>query len=92
MFTLHDARRSGSVGLEELASLGLESEEDATDRCRLGERADLVKGALLSAEVVSTVSSTYAGELKDPSVFGPLAAALRDRRIGQPTMRAGRGG
>jgi starch synthase len=76
VFTLHDASRQGQLTWEDVHALGLDSDADAMERLRLDDAPNLVKGALLSAEVAATVSPSYAQELKDPERFAALAAAL----------------
>jgi starch synthase len=81
VFTLHDASRQGQLTWEEVHDLGLDGDADAAERLRLDDAANLVKGALLSAEVAATVSPSYAQELKDTSRFGALASALSSEEL-----------
>lgn len=81
VFTLHDVRRSASFALDELSKFGLAADADDIERLQLDGRADLVKGALLSAKVVSTISSSLARELKDQEKFSALAMALSEAEV-----------
>jgi starch synthase len=81
VLTVHDPNRSATLTWKDAEALGLSLDADAKERLRVGSRASLLKGGMLTANVVATVSPTTAQELKDPEYFGPLASALAEAEV-----------
>jgi starch synthase len=67
------------VAFDTLDALGLEPH--ALDAYELGASGNLLKGAILNADVVTTTSASYASALTDPTHFGQLATELRDAKV-----------
>jgi starch synthase len=64
-----------------LEALGLGTDAETKERLRLGTRASLLKGGMLSAKVVTAISPSAGLELKDPERFGTLATALGEAEV-----------
>lgn len=70
LFTIHNLKYQGRCSPEELEKIGLEKEEYFTPEnmqdSLFPEAANLLKGAIINADFVTTVSPTYAEEIKTP--------------------------
>lgn len=76
VFTIHDARRDGTFSAKELELLGIPKELNTSDGLKVGTKVSVLKGGLLFADAVTTVSPTYARELTEPASAGALADAI----------------
>jgi starch synthase len=79
VFSIHNLAYQGVFNRRLLAMAGL---EDELPRPEMGERPgliNLVSRGILHADVISTVSPTYAQEILTPEYGAGLDAALRDR-------------
>lgn len=78
LFTIHNIQYQGKYGLELIEEiLGLP--EYATNIIMYDDCVNLMKGAIETANRVSTVSPSYAEELKDPWFAHGLDTMIRDR-------------
>jgi starch synthase len=84
VLTIHDGRRDGTYPAKEAETLGISRELAASPELRVGGKVSALKGAVHFANAVTTVSATYARELGDPDVFGPLGEALAQHQ--QPVI------
>ncbi|HEY3235979.1 MAG TPA: glycogen/starch synthase [Polyangiaceae bacterium] len=75
VLTIHDVTRQGVFHLRDLDDLGVPSESLAED-LRLGQKLNLLKGGVLYADALTTVSANYAAELLTEQRSGPLANVL----------------
>jgi starch synthase len=84
VLTVHDVRQQGVFPLRELELLGLGRDADAEEGVKLGSRVNVLKGGLLSAGAVTTVSPAYAQEMQSQELSGPLAAVISE--MGRPIV------
>ncbi|MBN1610244.1 MAG: glycogen synthase [Polyangiaceae bacterium] len=78
ILTVHDVRQQGVFPLRDLELLGLGRDVDADEGVKLGTRVSVLKGGLLSACIVTTVSPAYAQEMRSEALSGPLAAVVSE--------------
>ncbi len=79
VLTVHDFSRQGTFNRAHLAALGLSEDMfDGDDGVALEGRANVLKGGLLHADRVVTVSPTYAREVAAPGAAGPLQPVLAE--------------
>lgn len=79
VLTVHDARAQGLFGRDLLARLGLPSVLFSIDGLEFFGKTSLLKGGLLEADRITTVSPSYARELtREGGAFG-LEGVFRDR-------------
>ena len=79
VFTIHNIQYQGRYGYEILGNvLGLEA--DATNLLEYDNSVNLMKGAIETANFVTTVSPTYAKEILDPWFSHGLDGILRLRQ------------
>jgi len=76
VLTIHDVRRQGVFGARDLDSLGLGRDVYADEGVKLNSRVNVLKGGVLAADAVTTVSPAYAREMCSEAVAGPLAMIL----------------
>lgn len=76
VLTIHDIRRQGVFASKDLESLGLGRDAYADDGVKLASRVNVLKGGILTADAVTTVSPSYARELHTEAVAGPLAPVI----------------
>jgi starch synthase len=76
VLTIHDVRRQGVFGARDLDSLGLGRDVYADEGVKLNSRVNVLKGGVLAADAVTTVSPAYAREMCSEAVAGPLATIL----------------
>lgn len=74
VFTVHDFERQVALPQKDAEDLGLPKHLLADERLRLGSKLNLLATGLASASAVTTVSPSYAEQLLDDAVAGPLAA------------------
>ncbi len=78
LFTIHNIQYQGKYGMELLSEIfGLPSY--ASSLVQYGDCLNLMKGAIESANRISTVSPTYSGEIMDPWYSHGLDSILRNR-------------
>ncbi|MBQ9145150.1 MAG: glycogen synthase GlgA [Clostridia bacterium] len=78
VYTIHNIQFQGNYGME-LASDVCGLPPEARSLVEYGGRLNMMKGAIESANVVTTVSETYAKELQDPFYAYGLESILRER-------------
>lgn len=79
VLTVHDLSRDGSFPVRELANLGIAEALDNEAGVRIGAQVSVLKGGIQMADVVTTVSPTYARDLTGVEQGGALAAAFEAR-------------
>lgn len=80
LFTVHNVAYQGSFPLAEFFKTGLGPELAGPDALGRDGSICLLKGGLLAADFVSTVSPTYSREIQTPEYGHGLDAVLRQRR------------
>ena len=84
IFTIHNVQYQGHYGMDVLGDI-IDLPEDMGHLVEYGGDVNLMKGAIECADIVSTVSPTYAEELQDPAVaFGmdPIIRKNQDKLRG----------
>lgn len=80
VFSVHNLKFQGIFSKEMLGDvLGLDSEAAASQLCQGNDTINLMKGALLYSDILSTVSPTYAEEIKG-SYFGEQMEGIFNMR------------
>jgi len=79
VLTVHDLRRDGTFAAKELALLGINDSLNNEAGVKLGSQISVLKGGIQMADVVTTVSPTFARDLAQPSCGGLLAPAFEAR-------------
>lgn len=79
VLTLHGMRRDGTFPGRELANLGLGEALNTELGVKLGSQINVLKGGIQMADVVTTVSPTYARDLTGPDRGGLLAPVFEAR-------------
>lgn len=84
VLTLHNVAHQGVFPKEALPSLGLSWDDFTTDGAEFYEQVNVLKQGILSADVVTTVSPTYAKEIQTEEHGCKLDGVLRskDRIVG----------
>lgn len=77
VLTLHDLGRDGSFPSGELESLGIAEALNDEAGIKLGTQISVLKGGVQMADVVTTVSPTFARELAAPEQGGLLAPVFQ---------------
>lgn len=77
VFTIHNLNYQGIAGLSAFAALGLHSRYFAPDALEHFGAVNLMKGGIVFADQVTTVSPTYAGEIRTPVHGAGLDGVLR---------------
>jgi starch synthase len=80
VLTLHNLSHQGSFPVAALAQLGLGMDHFTTDRLEFYGQLSFLKGGLLAAGAVTTVSTTYAREILTPELGERLDGVLRSRK------------
>lgn len=80
LMTVHDVREKGIFGRELIARLGLPPELFGIDGLEFYGKTCLLKGGVLEADRVTTVSSSYARELTRDGGAGGLEGVFRERQ------------
>jgi starch synthase len=80
VLTLHDVQRSGSFAQNQLEALGIAPEGFTEAGVKQGSRINVLKGGVLMADFLTTVSLTYADDLAQPEHGGVLASAIAGRK------------
>lgn len=81
VLTIHDVTRQGSFSSKELDALGVPRELNTEEGVKLGTRVNALKGGIVFADTVTTVSPSYAREMQTEERAGALAAVLAGKPI-----------
>lgn len=76
MFTIHNLAYQGLFAKETLAAMGLDSSYFTIDCLEYYGKVNLMKGAILSADIITTVSETYCREIQTPELGNGLEGVL----------------
>jgi starch synthase len=79
VLTLHGLGRDGTFSSRELGNLGLAEALNTESGVALGSQINVLKGGIQMADVVTTVSPTYARDLIGPDRGGLLAPVFEAR-------------
>lgn len=79
VFTIHNLSHQGTFPLETLAELGLPARYGTVDELEFYGAASWIKGAILHADRVTTVSPSYAREILSPEGGLGMDGVLRAR-------------
>jgi starch synthase len=79
MLTIHNLAHQGTFPKDALPSLGLPWEEFRVDGIEFYGGLNVLKLGILTADLVTTVSTTYAREIQTPELGYRLDGVLRDR-------------
>ena len=79
VLTIHNLAHQGTFPKEALPSLGLPWEEFRIDGIEFYGGLNVLKLGILTADAVTTVSTTYAREIQTPELGYKLDGVLRDR-------------
>lgn len=79
VYTIHNLAYQGIFEREALPSLGLNDSHFTVDRLEYYGKINLMKGGILAADVVNTVSSTYCREIQTEELGCGLHGVLQQR-------------
>ncbi|ADN01707.1 glycogen synthase GlgA [Spirochaeta thermophila] len=79
VFTIHNLGYQGVFPLHQLPTMGITREEAERLDIVTGEAINLLRGAVVNADLLTTVSPTYAEEIKTPEFGYGLETILRER-------------
>jgi starch synthase len=79
VLTIHNLAHQGTFAKEALPTLGLPWEEFRIDGIEFYGGLNVLKVGILTADAVTTVSTTYAREIQTPELGYKLDGVLRDR-------------
>ncbi len=80
LFTIHNLGYQGIFPAGEFVHTGLPASEFSSAKLEFWGRVNLVKGALVYADFLSTVSPTYSKEIQTPEFGFGLEGVIRERR------------
>ena len=80
VLTIHNVSYQGVYGREEFPALGLPPEVWTGGAVEFAGAVNLLKGAIVAADMITAVSPTYAWEITTPEGGAGLDAILRTRR------------
>jgi starch synthase len=80
VYTIHNLAYQGIFPKESLPEMGLDDDYFTVDRLEYYGQVNLMKGAILTADVINTVSETYCSEIQTPEMGCGLNGLLRQRR------------
>jgi starch synthase len=80
VLTLHNLAYQGMFPATSLASLGLGRDHFTTERLEFYGQVNLLKGGILAADAITTVSHTYAEEIMTPACGERLEGVLQTRK------------
>jgi starch synthase len=80
LYTIHNLAYQGLFPKESLEEMGLDQSYFTIDRLEYYGKVNLMKGAILSADLINTVSETYCEEIQAPMVGCGLDGVLKSRR------------
>ncbi len=81
VLTVYNAEQQGGVILKDLSLFGIPDEPATRQRYRLGNRGNLLKGGMLSADWVTTQSASYATSMLELELTGAFGAALKEASL-----------
>ncbi len=76
IFTVHDFTRQVVLPLKDAEGLGLSQSQAGNERLRLGGKLNLLKTALEFASALTTMSPSYAQQMADSDIAGPIADVI----------------
>ena len=79
VLTIHNLAHQGIFPKDSLGVLGLGPEHLHPERLEFYGKVNLLKGGILAAEAITTVSTTYAREIQTPELGERLDGVLRTR-------------
>ncbi len=79
VLTLHNLAHQGNFPREALAHLGLGAEHFKVDALEFYGQVSFLKGGIMAADALTTVSTTYAAEIMTPELGERLDGVLRTR-------------
>jgi starch synthase len=79
LYTIHNLAYQGLFSAESLPQMGLDWSCFTLDQLEYYGSVNLMKGGILSADLVTTVSPTYLGEIQTPEMGRGLDGVLRQR-------------
>ncbi len=79
LYTIHNLAYQGLFPRDSLARMGLDSSYFTLDQLEYYGEVNLMKGGILNADLISTVSPTYRGEILTPEQGCGLEGILRKR-------------
>src|SRR5262245_53567556 len=80
ILTIHNLAHQGMFTADALAHLGLGSDHFTTERLEFYGQMSFLKGGILAADAITTVSNTYAREILTPELGERLDGVLGTRR------------
>lgn len=80
LYTIHNLAYQGLFPRESLEEIGLDGSYFTIDRMEYYGKVNLMKGAILTADLVNTVSESYCREIQTPESGCGLDGVLRARR------------
>jgi starch synthase len=80
LFTIHNLAYQGLFPRESLAEMGMDPSCFTIDRLEYYGKVNLMKGGILTADLLNTVSSTYCAEMQTPEHGCGLDGVLRTRK------------
>ncbi len=82
VLTIHNLAHDGAVTERDLASFGIDASHFSVDKLEFFGRVSPLKGGILAADAVTTVSETYAADIQKPGHTDRLDGVLRARAGG----------
>jgi starch synthase len=82
VLTIHNLTHQGRIAASDLPSFGLSSDHYAVDRLEFYSAVSTLKGGVLTADAVTTVSETYAADIQSPGHADRLDGVLRAKKGG----------
>jgi starch synthase len=79
VYTIHNLAYQGIFEKEALTAMGLDNSHFTVDRLEYYGKINLMKGGILTADVVNTVSSTYCQEIQTEEMGCGLEGVLQQR-------------
>jgi starch synthase len=80
LFTIHNLAYQGLFPKSSLGQMGLDSSYFTIDRVEFYDNVNLMKGGILTADLINTVSETYCAEILTPEQGCGLDGVLLSRR------------
>jgi len=81
VLTIHDVTRQGSFSSKDLEALGVPRELNTADGVKLGTRVNALKGGVMFADAITTVSQGYVHEMQTEERAGALGQVLGEKTI-----------
>ena len=80
VLTIHNLAHQGLISEADLSHFGLDSEHFTPERLEFYGKASLLKGGIIAADAVTTVSESYARDIKSPEKGMRLDGVLSARK------------